>query len=252
MALYLTALCLLSCGSNGSENAMTKPDQASELSSSETSSRPAKRQGRVEPDTGQMGGGMREIESRLEGLISVIEQKENSLLAREQDLLDREQRLRSEAESLRSRERSVQRLQIFSWFVLVIGLAGIVSGFAISRKNRDKPGKDTQPVKNTAKEIHEKTRETKDAYVKKLELQLKDWEAKLDELKTKASEAKDEVRADYKKQTAALGRKLTAARKKLQALKDAGEGAWQEMSDGVEKAWSEMKKAIENAVQKIK
>ena len=46
--------------------------------------------------------------------------------------------------------------------------------------------------------------------------------------------------------------KLEAALKKLDALKGAGEGAWQDLKTGVENAVSHLKKAVENAASEFR
>jgi hypothetical protein len=92
----------------------------------------------------------------------------------------------------------------------------------------------------------------KQAFQQKLEAQLKDWDAKLDELKAKAREAKTELRADYEKQLEALSGKRTIAHAKLQELRLRTEDAWEDLKGGTERAWDEMRKALDQIISRFK
>lgn len=92
----------------------------------------------------------------------------------------------------------------------------------------------------------------KQDFQRKLEAQLKEWDAKLDELKTKALEAKAEIRADYEKQLEILAGKRTAAQAKMQELRLRTEDAWEDLKSGTEKAWDEMRKALDQIASRFK
>lgn len=92
----------------------------------------------------------------------------------------------------------------------------------------------------------------KQDFQKKLEAQLKEWDAKLDELKTKALEAKAEIRADYEKQLEILAGKRAAAQAKMQELRLRTEDAWEDLKSGTEKAWDEMRKALDQIASRFK
>ena len=92
----------------------------------------------------------------------------------------------------------------------------------------------------------------KQAFQQKLEAQLKDWDAKLDELKVKALEAKAELRADYEKQIDTLSGKRTVAQAKLQELRLRTEDAWEDLKGGTERAWDEMRKALDQVASRFK
>ncbi len=191
--------------------------------------------------------GKTEIEARLQALVSLIEEKEQSLNQREKRLLEQEKRLQEEMTTLRKKESSLARLQIISWVVLVIGLAGIIFSLVIVRR-RDK-GSKPEP-----EEVLRPTRtfkDRKDEYVQKMETQIKEWHARVDELKAKADRAKEGAKEEYQKQVEALRTKLESAKKKLQVLKDAGEETWEEVKKGVDKAGDDLKKAVENAVSRL-
>jgi predicted nuclease with TOPRIM domain len=81
------------------------------------------------------------------------------------------------------------------------------------------------------KEYHEKT-----------EAQLKEWRAKLEELKGKAAKTTAEARQGINKQMEALRPKVEAAQQKLPGLKAASGGAADKLKVHSEKAMEELKK----------
>lgn len=92
----------------------------------------------------------------------------------------------------------------------------------------------------------------KQAFQQKLEAQLNDWDAKLDELKAKAREAKTELRADYEKQLEILSEKRATAQEKLQELRLRTEDAWEDLKGGTERAWDEMRKTLDQIASRFK
>jgi len=92
----------------------------------------------------------------------------------------------------------------------------------------------------------------KQAFQQKLEAQLNDWDAKLDELKAKALEAKSELRVDYEKQLEILSEKRATAQEKLQELRLRTEDAWEDLKGGTERAWDEMRKTLDQIAARFK
>ena len=92
----------------------------------------------------------------------------------------------------------------------------------------------------------------KDAYIDKMEAQLREWGAKIDELKAKADKAKTGAKIEYMKQLDSLKDKRDAEQTKLGEIRAAGEEAWESLKTGVEGAWSELKAAIDGAANKFK
>ncbi|MBE0621548.1 MAG: DUF2934 domain-containing protein [Burkholderiales bacterium] len=92
----------------------------------------------------------------------------------------------------------------------------------------------------------------KQAFQHKLETQLKDWEAKLEQLRAKAKEAKDDIRAEFEVQLEGLTAKQAVAQEKLQELRQHGEWAWEDVKGGADKAWKELREAIERAASRLK
>jgi len=93
---------------------------------------------------------------------------------------------------------------------------------------------------------------TRDAYQKRIESHLKNWKAKLDQLKTRVDQTEEEVKLKYHEQIEMLQAKREEAEKKLEELKVAGEGAWENVKAGVEFAWTELRRTANNTVSKFR
>jgi peptidoglycan hydrolase CwlO-like protein len=76
--------------------------------------------------------------------------------------------------------------------------------------------------------------------VGKLETQLKQWGAKLDEIVAKADRAGTTARIDNRKRIDDLKAKVKAAQSKLDEVKTAGSEKWDTLKTGVESAWAEL------------
>lgn len=92
----------------------------------------------------------------------------------------------------------------------------------------------------------------KEDYQEKLETQLREWSGKIDQLKTAAEKLTADAKVTYHEQIEALRGKQEAAQKKLQELKEAGEGAWEVLKVGIERAWDELKQGVEGALSRFK
>lgn len=92
----------------------------------------------------------------------------------------------------------------------------------------------------------------KEAFQEKLEMQLREWDKKLDGLKGKAKKAKADLRHDLEAQLEALRAKRAAAQDKLQELRQRGDSAWDDLKDGAEKIWEEMHEALDRIVSRFK
>jgi hypothetical protein len=88
------------------------------------------------------------------------------------------------------------------------------------------------------------TMSLKDAYVAKMEAQLKEWSAELSSLKAKMEKATAQGKIEYHKQIEASQAKQEALKRKLEELKKAGEDRWEALKTGVEGAWNEFKTSI--------
>lgn len=84
--------------------------------------------------------------------------------------------------------------------------------------------------------------------VGKLETQLKQWGAKLDELVAKTDRAGTTARIDNRKRIDDLKAKVQVAQSRLDEVRTAGSEKWETLKTGVESAWAE----IEIAFKKLK
>ena len=92
----------------------------------------------------------------------------------------------------------------------------------------------------------------REEYIDELAAQLKEWSAKIDELESKASAAKADVKTGYENQIKLLKDKQDAATQRLQELKDASADAWDTLKAGAESAWADFNKSITAAKEKFK
>ena len=92
----------------------------------------------------------------------------------------------------------------------------------------------------------------KKAYQDKMDAQIREWRAKIDVLKAKADKLEAGQRAKYYERIESLRHKQKAASAKLDELRHASEGAWEDVKTGMEMAWEDMKLAIEEAGKKFK
>lgn len=92
----------------------------------------------------------------------------------------------------------------------------------------------------------------KEAYQQKMNAQLQEWQQKIDLLKSKADKAEAEQKIKYYEQVESLRAKQMAVHEKLEELRNASEGAWEDVKAGVELAWHDLEHAFERAVNKFK
>lgn len=82
----------------------------------------------------------------------------------------------------------------------------------------------------------------KEAYQEKLEAQIKEWTAKLTELKAKADQAGAGAKAHLHQQIDQFRARNEAAQQKLDEIKAASAESWETLKAGSERALDEMKK----------
>jgi nucleotide-binding universal stress UspA family protein len=97
----------------------------------------------------------------------------------------------------------------------------------------------------------EKT-EKKKAYQEKIEAQLKEWGAKIEDLKIKAEKSKADLKTKYEKQIQDLQAKETAVQQKLRELRASGEEVWEGLKTGMEKSLDELKGSLDRSVLTFK
>jgi len=91
----------------------------------------------------------------------------------------------------------------------------------------------------------------KDVYREKLEAQLDEWQARIDELEAKAAQANAEVKIVYQERVSDLRAKQNAAREQLAELATASEHAWDNMTKNLGDFLSKVGQAVKDAVSRI-
>ena len=86
----------------------------------------------------------------------------------------------------------------------------------------------------------------------RLEDQLKEWGVDIEKLKSRANQAKADVKTEIDREVSTLRTKLNDAQRKLEELKNEGGAASSDLRKGVENAWAELKKAFDSARAKFK
>ena len=92
----------------------------------------------------------------------------------------------------------------------------------------------------------------KQSFQDKLEAQLEEWDNKLDELKSRAGEAKLKARAELDKRLEVATHKRAAAEAKLKELRKRSEIAWEDLKDGTLTVWDDLREAIERVAARFK
>lgn len=92
----------------------------------------------------------------------------------------------------------------------------------------------------------------KEAYQKKLEARLKEWDEQLDLLVVKAEKLTFETRDKVEAEIAGLKARRVEAQKRLDELRQRGEDAWEELKDGAEQVWGDISDALKKAVTHFK
>jgi Spy/CpxP family protein refolding chaperone len=93
---------------------------------------------------------------------------------------------------------------------------------------------------------------THDDFFKKMDAQLKKWDADVETLTAAGEKASAESREIYKEQVTALRADRDAAFKKLREMRAAGQAATLEMKGAVDAAWDTMKRGLDRASSNFK
>ncbi|SPF53242.1 conserved hypothetical protein [Candidatus Desulfosporosinus infrequens] len=94
--------------------------------------------------------------------------------------------------------------------------------------------------------------EKRNVYMKKLEDNLTEYNARLVLMKAKVTEVQDDMKAEYLSQVKNLETKRDDFVAKYGQLKESSEHAWEDVKVGTEKKWSELKESIDKAVSRFK
>lgn len=92
----------------------------------------------------------------------------------------------------------------------------------------------------------------KDAYQQKLQSQLDEWHAEIDQLKAKANAAEADTKIEYEKEIEELEAMQATANEKLDHLKNASDDAWEDLKAGMDNAWSSIERSLNSARSRFK
>jgi hypothetical protein len=87
----------------------------------------------------------------------------------------------------------------------------------------------------------------KDAYLLKMEAELKEWSAKCDTLKAQAEKARLKAILENNLRLELLDEKKKAVQAKLEELRAASDSEWQELKTDIQAAWADLTVALNRA-----
>jgi type I site-specific restriction endonuclease len=90
------------------------------------------------------------------------------------------------------------------------------------------------------------------AYQGKIERQLKEWGAKIDELGDKLGRSKGQVKAKYERQVEELRDRQETVQKKLQEMNGSGKEAWKGLRSGIEEGLDELRTSFDQTMSKLR
>lgn len=94
--------------------------------------------------------------------------------------------------------------------------------------------------------------DTRDLYRQKFEAQLREWNAKVEEIKAHADKLNAQARLDMQPHVDTVRQKYEATKSKFQDMSSAADDTWEEMKRNAEQAWSDFKSEIEGAYDALK
>ncbi|MGE4492390.1 MAG: coiled coil domain-containing protein [Syntrophotalea sp.] len=92
----------------------------------------------------------------------------------------------------------------------------------------------------------------KEAYQKKLQAQLDEWNAEIDKLKAKADKVEADAQIEYYKKIEELRSMHETANRRLAKLREASDDAWDDLKSGIDSAYNSLGNALKSAVSRFK
>ena len=83
-----------------------------------------------------------------------------------------------------------------------------------------------------------------ESHLGKLEVQLRTWGARLEEMVAMVEAARTQASGDYRKRLDDLKAKYKVAEMRFGELRKAGIGKWESFQGGIESAWNELDRAF--------
>lgn len=88
--------------------------------------------------------------------------------------------------------------------------------------------------------------ENRETYLKQLQDQLDEWYAEIEILKQDSVRVDHEQREDYAERIGRLQSQCEVAEKGIARIREAQDGAWEELRDGAEHMWSGLKQLFDD------
>jgi len=93
---------------------------------------------------------------------------------------------------------------------------------------------------------------SKEAYQKKLEAQLAEWDAERRQLEARIAKKNADVQIKYQDTIEELERHQQQLQQRLEELRSRGDEAWQDLSKGIDASLEQMRSAWQSAVDRFR
>ncbi len=94
--------------------------------------------------------------------------------------------------------------------------------------------------------------DTKKAYLEKMQGKLKEWQADIDKLKAKATQAKADLKIELANAISEAEKRCHDLEGKMQEIDQAEENTWEKLKGGVQSAWDQVEGTFKNLADKFK
>ena len=91
----------------------------------------------------------------------------------------------------------------------------------------------------------------KEAYEKKLQAQIDEWQADIAKLEAKAGKASADTQIEYHRRVDELKKKKQAAQEKLDDVRQSSEDAWEDLKSGADMAVKSLGQAVKSAAARF-
>jgi predicted nucleic acid-binding Zn-ribbon protein len=92
----------------------------------------------------------------------------------------------------------------------------------------------------------------REEYIDKMERQLKEWSARIDELESRVSATKTDAKMEYKDRIRELKDRRETLSRNLSELRESGGKSWEAMKAGIESVWLDFTDALTAAREKFR
>ncbi len=173
------------------------------------------------------------VEGRLDTILAIIAEKEQSLLGREKSVRNREAELVELQNELFRKQKRLNHFNTVSWTLFILGLLSalwtflFIFFFRVAGIKKDK-------VK----------------YIEWAEKKLQRLETSIDRLGKKAEAATGKAREKYQEQLENVKDRQKKVKERIINLRNAGDDAWHELREGVEKSLKTLKQSLRNKSKK--